>query len=76
MKNFQVRRCALQMPKSGASPSMDLPPIKEAMQESYYAPPDRTSTSLAHKLDFPCTNDEVEYESLIIGLAFALKMGI
>lgn len=32
--------------------------------------------SFSFKLDFPCTNNEVEYEALTIGLFIAAKMGI
>lgn len=39
--------------------------------------PDGTSTSLAYKLDFPFTNNEVpEYKALIIGLTSVMKMRI
>lgn len=30
---------------------------------------------LSCKLKFPCSNNDVEYEALIIGLTFALQMG-
>lgn len=58
---------------------MDLPSTEGAPQESYYAtppPPDGTSTSLAYKLDIPYTNNEAEYEALVIGLTSALKVRV
>lgn len=36
----------------------------------------RTPTSLLFKLDFPCWNNEIEYEDLIIGLISVMQMGI
>lgn len=38
--------------------------------------PNGISTSLPYKLDFSCTNNEVEFEALVIGLAFTLRMTI
>lgn len=37
---------------------------------------DGTNISLAFKLKFFCTNSEVEYEAVIIGLISALKTGV
>lgn len=44
------------------------PLIKEVGHESYYILIDGTDISLFFKLDFPCSNDQSEFEALIIGL--------
>lgn len=38
--------------------------------------PDGTNISLPLKLDFMCSNNKTEYEVLVIGVIFALQMGI
>lgn len=35
-----------------------------------------TNDSQSFKLDFPCSNNEAEYEALLIGLKSTLLMGI
>lgn len=37
---------------------------------------DGTIVSLSFSLDFPCSNNVAEYEAFVIGLVFALRMGI
>ncbi|GAV83179.1 RVT_3 domain-containing protein, partial [Cephalotus follicularis] len=37
--------------------------------------PDNVSTQLAYKFDFFCSNNEVEYEALILGMLTAMKKG-
>ena len=34
------------------------------------------AVALSFKLEFPCSNNTVEYEAYLIGLAMALKMGV
>ncbi|XP_028123698.1 uncharacterized protein LOC114320834 [Camellia sinensis] len=38
--------------------------------------PNQTEVNLAYKLDFKCSNNEVEYEALILGLMAALHLGV
>lgn len=38
--------------------------------------PNGDSTSLIYKLSFSCSNNEAEYEALIIGLTSTIKVGI
>lgn len=38
--------------------------------------PDGVSISLSFKPEFPCSNNVVEYEGLLLGLIAALKLGV
>lgn len=38
--------------------------------------PDDIVISLLFKLEFPCSNSEAKYEALLMGLIYALQMGI
>lgn len=38
--------------------------------------PNGTHVSLSFRPDFPCSNNEAEYETLVIGLVSALRMRI
>ncbi|GMP66143.1 hypothetical protein CsSME_00026619 [Camellia sinensis var. sinensis] len=38
--------------------------------------PNQTEVNLSYKLDFKCSNNEAEYEALILGLMVALHLGV
>lgn len=52
------------------------------LQRSFHLPrssiitPDSINISVAFKLEFLCSNNEAEYEALVIGLTSALRRGI
>lgn len=52
------------------------PPNRGGTVRVELSSPDGTSTSLAYKLDFPCTKNEAKDEAFVIGLASALRMRI
>lgn len=39
-------------------------------------PPKREEVAFSYKLDFPCTNNEVEYEAFIIKILVFKELGI
>lgn len=51
------------------------PLIKVVGQELLYDP-DGTSVSLTFKVEFPCSNNETEYEALLVWLVSTLHMDI
>jgi len=49
--------------------------LKEEL-ELFFSKGTGETVAMSFKLDFPCTNNMVEYESYLTGLAVAREMGI
>lgn len=70
-----MKKYALCDPGNGALPSIGLLPVEGVAQE-LCCMLNGANISLAFKLEFSYTNNEVEYAALVTGLTIALNMGI